>query len=52
MEFLFYLSCAVIGFVVGRCGMTITDWEFWVIIICASLNGLFGYLMGQKEDKS
>lgn len=47
MRILSTLSMVVIGFVLAMYDITVTDWGFWVIIICSALNNLFGYF---QED--
>lgn len=47
MRMLFTLSMGVLGVVLAIYDITITDWGFWVIILCAASNNLFGYL---QED--
>ena len=47
MKYLYFLSSIAIGVVLALYDITVTDWGFWVIIICSALNNLFGYM---QED--
>ena len=47
MKYLFFLSNMILAVVLTLYDITYKNWGFWVIILCASLNNMFGYL---QED--
>ena len=47
MEYLFVVNMLVLGVVLAIYDVTIGDWGFWIINLCALLNNLIGHL---EED--
>lgn len=46
---------AILGVVLATAGVTVSNWQFWVVLLCMFANGLCshisGHERGQKFDK-
>lgn len=41
---------AVIGVVLATAGVTVDNWQFWVVLLCMFANGLCSYISGYEHD--
>lgn len=43
---------AVIGVVLATAGVTVSNWQFWVVLLCMAANGLCSYISGYESSKT
>lgn len=47
---IYIILCCIVGSILAKVNVSISDWRFWIIIGCMCASNICGYISGMKSN--